>query len=88
MPLYDWVDKKSGKRVTILRHFSAYEEKPTQEEAVQDKMTPEEYTEAEWERLIGVDIQVHKGTNWGAKGFWLSLMGVGYAITMLVNRIC
>lgn len=70
MPLYDWVDKKSGKRVTILRHFSAYEEKPTVEEAVQDKMTPEEYGVADWERLIGVDIQVHKGTNWGGKGYW------------------
>lgn len=71
MPLYDWKDRKSEKVITVLRHFSAYEEKPTVAEAQEGNMTPEEYEAADWERLIGADIRVTRGLNWnGGKGYW------------------
>jgi hypothetical protein len=69
MPLYDWVDKKTQKGVTIHRDFSKYEEIPTREEAA--PLTDEEYVAADWERVIGGGIQVQKSGNWGyGKGYW------------------
>jgi hypothetical protein len=69
MPMYDWVDKKTGKHVVVMRHFSKYEEIPTPEEV--PDLSAEDYAAADWERLIGVDIQVQRGWNWGGgKGHW------------------
>jgi len=83
MPIYDWLDKKSQKQVAVLRHFSEYEKGPTKEEAVAEGLTEQEFTDAEWERLIGAAIQVHRAWGWGGgKGSWAVLLGVslGYAI--------
>lgn len=68
MPIYVWAEKKSGKKVEILRPFDKYQDQPTQEEA---EMSEEEYMAAEWSKELGTGIKVVKGDNWGAgKGRW------------------
>ena len=71
MPLYEYKDTVSGKKVEILRNFSEYKIGPTEEEAIKAGLTPEEAVTALWERVIGSGIKVVKGENWGAgKGHW------------------
>lgn len=71
MPLYIHKDAQSGKNVEILRSFKEYEEKPTLEEALAAGLTEEEYTAAQWRRVLGSGIKVVRGANWqGSKGNW------------------
>ena len=58
------MDKKTGKKVDIIRAFSDYEIPPTKEEAP-------DIEDPEWERLIGDNLAVVRGNNWGmGKGSW------------------
>ncbi len=66
MPMYMYVDKKTDKQVEVLRNFSEYNVVPTLEES---GLTPEEYTQAEWERRIG-KVLVTKNPYFGSKGNW------------------
>jgi hypothetical protein len=67
MPLYTWRNNKTGREVEIIRHFSEYETPPTREEA--NDWSDEEYSEADWERLIALSRWVRG--NWGGgKGHW------------------
>ncbi len=64
MPLYLWLDKKTGKTVEIMRSFAEYEKPPTEEESPGT-------AEAEWERQIEGGQSVVKGQGWGSgKGYW------------------
>lgn len=68
MPMYDWADTNSQKRVAIIRHSDLWEEIPTREEAA--ALTDQEYADASWERLIAAPKMV-KGRSWGpGKGYW------------------
>lgn len=64
MPIYRWEDKKTGKKVEVLRSFKEYDVPPTKEEAP-------DVEDPEWERKIGGGQKVNKGNNWGpGKGYW------------------
>ena len=68
MPLYDYVDTNTKKRVAILRPFDQYEDLPARDECT--NLTDEEYTQAKWERQIAAPKMV-KGRSWGpGKGYW------------------
>ncbi len=72
MPMYQYVCKKNGLRVEVIRHFSEYENVPTEEEVRSvigaDAEMP---TEFEWEREIGGKQSLVRGENWrGMKGYW------------------
>jgi predicted nucleic acid-binding Zn ribbon protein len=82
MPIYSWVNKKSGKSVEVIRAFADYEKPPTEEEAPEEK-------EPEWERNIGADITVVKGNGWGnGKGHWIQLLTGGFLLcTQLLDYL-
>jgi len=64
MPIYTYQDKKSGKKVDVIRSFNDYENPPTKEEAPG-------LEDPEWERQIGDNQVVVKGNGWGGgKGYW------------------
>lgn len=64
MPMYTWQDKKTEKRVDVIRSFADYELPPTEEEAPG-------FQDPEWVRVIGESISVTKGNGWGSgKGYW------------------
>lgn len=67
--LYVWLEKKSGKQVEVSRRSQDYKVEPSREEA---EMNEEEYSQAEWERIIS-----NKGTTigFGQKGHWIILIG-------------
>lgn len=63
MPMYLYEDKKSGKRIEVLRSFKEYDVPPTKEEAP-------DIEDPQWERLI-IGTQKHvKGPGFGRKGYW------------------
>lgn len=69
MPLYAWLDKKTEKKVEVLRSFVDYEIPPAREEA--GDMSNEEFRDADWERQIYGTQRVIKGDSWGpGKGYW------------------
>lgn len=71
MPLYIWLDSKSGTTVDILRSFEDYRDPPTEEEAAAAGLSPEQVADASWEKRLGTGIQVVKGSSWGpGKGSW------------------
>lgn len=71
MPLYVWLEKKSGKTIDILRSFDDYQVPPTEDEALGAGLNEEEVGEAEWEKRLGTGIQVIRGDSWGgSKGNW------------------
>ena len=70
MPLYDWIEKNTGKPALIQRTFNEYKEPPTKEEALEAGLTEEQAETADWERSIGGGIQVQKAPTWGSKGNW------------------
>jgi hypothetical protein len=63
MPIYSWLDKKSGTKVEVIRSFDEYEQHPTEEEAPG-------LTEPEWERIIDGKRLVTRPVNWEGKGNW------------------
>ena len=63
MPIYVWQDKKSGKKVEVIRQFSEYEQGPTKEEAPGIESP-------EWERIIDGKRLVTRPVNWNGKGNW------------------
>lgn len=63
MPLYLWLDKKTGRTVEVMRSFAEYEKPPTEEEAP-------DMADADWERQIEGGQSVVKGQGWGGKGTW------------------
>jgi predicted nucleic acid-binding Zn ribbon protein len=68
MPMYLYEDKVTGKQVEVLRSFDEYEKLPDAEEA--KELSPEEFANAQWVRLVGASTVV-KGRGWGlGKGFW------------------
>jgi len=69
-PLYSWKDKKSDKKIEVIRKFDAYQDPPTQDECDWD------VSEAEWERVISSNISVKRPWNWAGKGNWLLLAGI------------
>lgn len=69
MPLYLFHDRKTGKKVEVLRSFADYEIPPTKEE--DPTLTGEE----EWERLLG-NFTLTKSPTWGSKGNWLIFFGL------------
>lgn len=69
MPIYCYKDKNTEKTVEVVRVFSDYDKIPTKEEATE--LSAEEYTAAEWERVIGGGIKIVRGPNFtGSKGNW------------------
>lgn len=69
MPMYKWLDKKSGKDIEVIRTFDEFENPPQRDE-VEKLLTDEEFAAAEWERVIGIPGVV-KGYGWGqGKGNW------------------
>ena len=69
MPLYCHKDTVSGKEVEINRSFADYLDEPTEEEATAAGI---DYKKAKWERIIGRNIKVTFGANYGGshKGSW------------------
>lgn len=69
-PLYCWEDKKTDRKLEVMRAFAEYEEIPTREEC--SGWTDEEYQAAVWERLIYGTQRMVRGPNWGygSKGNW------------------
>lgn len=69
MPIYDWLDKRTGKQVGIIRSFDLSGDLPTREEC--PELTDEEYAAAEWDKQLGVGTRFMHGPNWsGRKGHW------------------
>lgn len=67
MPIYTWLDKKSGTTVEIIRSFKDYENPPEGDELPAELQGKE----CDWERQIGDNQSVVKGNGWGAgKGSW------------------
>lgn len=64
MPVYIWKEKKTGREVEVIRHFSDYEIPPTEEES---GLNPKK---TKWERIIGTGIRTVRGSNWAGKGNW------------------
>ena len=82
MPIYLWVDKKSGKQVEIIRSFAEYENPPEGDEVPAELQG----TEPQWERSIGDKISLVKGNGWGAgKGYWIQLLTTGAAVCILMQ---
>lgn len=70
MPMYTYVEKKTGAKVDVVRTVSEMDLLPQLDEC-EGKLTPEQYAEADWERLISGGISVNRGVNWsGSKGNW------------------
>lgn len=67
MPGYSWKNLKTGSVVDIIRRFSEYEDPPTIEES---GLTPEEYAEAEWERVLLGSPTINRPWHWQGKGNW------------------
>ena len=81
MPLYRWEDKKTGKKVEVLRSFKEYDVAPTQEEAP-------DVEDPEWERKIGGGQKLLRGNNWtGSKGNWIVLLIMGGGLWQLFQDI-
>lgn len=64
MPIYTWIDKKSSKKVDVVRTFDDYQVPPTEEES---GIAPQD---ADWERLIGDGQRIIRGPSFGKKGYW------------------
>ena len=59
MPFYTYKDKNTDVSIEVIRDMSDYDNPPTVEEAVEGAgMTPEQYQNADWERVIGSGIKV------------------------------
>lgn len=68
MPQYQYLDKKSEKTVDVIRTMSESDLLPTREEC--RNFTDQEFTTAEWQKLIG-RVTFTRGSNWtGSKGNW------------------
>lgn len=81
MPLYLWLDKKTGKTVEVMRSFAEYEKPPMEEESPGT-------AEAEWERQIEGGQSVVKGQGWGSgKGYWVLLVGLISSALSAIERI-
>jgi hypothetical protein len=73
VPLYQWIEKKSGIRVEVLRHFDQYTDEPTAEEVAAVLQPGQELpADPQWEREIGGKQSLVRGENWGygRKGYW------------------
>lgn len=67
MPLYDWIDKKTGYKVVLLRPFAEYDVPPCDEDLPED----ERGKDREWQKQLGEGVQTVRGPNWtGSKGNW------------------
>lgn len=67
MPIYSYVDKKSGLKVDVVRNFSEYEKEPMDEELPE----AERGKKRKWSREIGLGIKTIRGPSWsGSKGNW------------------
>lgn len=62
-PMYEWLNKKTGNKVEVIRSFSEYEVPPTKEEAPAEE-------DPDWERQVGGNQSLQKGWGWGKKGHW------------------
>jgi hypothetical protein len=69
MPIYLWIDKKTGKKVEVIRTFAEYEVPPHGDELPVELRDLSDH-EIEWERSVGDKISVTKGWGWGGKGQW------------------
>ncbi len=68
MPMYLWRDNVTTKEIEVIRGFKEYEVPPTKEEA---PLSEEEFSAANWERLLSGGIKKQHGDNWGpGKGKW------------------
>lgn len=68
-PMYEWLDNKTKKHVTVIRHYTEYDNAPTLIEARADGLTDKEFEDAEWSRSIGA-ATVIRAPGFGAKGHW------------------
>ncbi len=77
MPSYIYEDQKTQKVVEVIRSFSEYQVPPTREEVGAD-LTDEEYSQADWLRLLRhpSDTKSHRtyiqpvGKGWDTPGSW------------------
>jgi predicted nucleic acid-binding Zn ribbon protein len=69
MPIYQYLEKKTGKKVEIVRTISEHGVLPLAEEC--PELSPEEYAAAEWEQQISGGQFMVRGAGWrGGKGYW------------------
>ena len=66
MPIYIYVDKKTGYKVEVIRDFEDYQVVPKEEELPEQ----EKGKEREWQREIGTGIKTIKARGFGSKGNW------------------
>lgn len=68
MPIYTYMEKKSGIKVDIIRTFDNYDKPPEGDEIPEELRKKKKL---QWERQIGDNQVVVKGNGWGAgKGYW------------------
>lgn len=66
MPMYHWVDKKTGYSIDILRAHEDYQDEPKDD----DLPAEERGKDRDWERKIISAPGVTKPWGWGSKGYW------------------
>ena len=81
MPIYNWIDKRTGKDVDVIRDFEKFEFPPDRDEV--PNMTDQEYTDAEWERQIAPSKWIRGWS--GGKGAWIQLLSGGWLCSQLPN---
>lgn len=66
MPLYEWVDEKTGYEVTIENHYDNYRKPPEDEDLPEE----ERGKDREWRKKISSGIKVNRPAYYGTKGNW------------------
>lgn len=66
MPIYTWMDEKTGYEFEVVRKFDDYRVPPEDEELPED----ERGKERAWKRTIKGKVSVQKAPGWGGKGYW------------------
>jgi predicted nucleic acid-binding Zn ribbon protein len=69
MPIYTYRDRKSGAELDVIRTMQENGILPSRD-GVGGLLTDEQFSSADWERLIGGGVTVQKGEGWGGKGYW------------------